>query len=711
MQRLPQKPPQNLFWQRLWVIVHPFLVSDKYKHLSQSEYGKVRAFNGAILIISAIIVFIAFPAYSVLPSTGFLPQRFGVTLSILFISLSCYFLSWRGFYDIAVHLFFPLLVSVTIAFAIYMGPEGADVIYYLIFVSGWATFFLGWRSWLALLATNFVFVMTFFIVTPEDIHGLVSRHAIIFHLVGSGTLIGVRLYMQYGQRHQQLSITQAEMRLRMTIESSEDGYCLMEAIRDETGEIVDFMIIEINEACYKHIDITREQLIYGSVCELFPVTKAGGFFEQYKEAVLTGKSFSQEYFIPGDYGAGWFYHHVTPLANGLVMMNRNITQRKQFELDLVKRQQRLQSLVETQSAYLVRTDLKGYYTFANKRFLDRFGYDLETLVGIDSLKTIHPDDQEKAHKAVEQCHKDVGYPISVTFRKLLPNDGVAWVDWEIVTIQDNLGNVSEIQWVGLDATDRMLSQANLVESEQLRLQLAQQAELNQIKTRMMTRISHEFRTPLSIIRSSTNLIERYGDRMDDDKHAEKLRHINEEVDRLVLMVADMGRILQGHGNTELVLSECNIYDFVATIITRYQSEDNNIHSIVLTAKEKFPIVRVDLHLMEIIISNLVVNAIKYSPKDSYVNVNLSYDEQYFTLTVTDNGIGILSSELPYIYDPFFRGSNFGELGGMGLGLSLVKSAVDAHEGSIKVVSVAGKGTTFTVTLPIGAEGDSINGVD
>ncbi|MDX2076247.1 MAG: ATP-binding protein [bacterium] len=704
MQPLTPKQRQALFGQRLWFIMQVLLVPDRYKHLPKQEYSKVRAFNAAILIICLIILFIVFPAYTLFPSTGSLPQRFGVTTTILIICLSCYFLSWIGQHKIAVNLFFPLLMLVTVAFAMSMGREGMDVIYYLFFVMGWATFFLSWRNWLLLLGANFVLVVTFFWITPEDIHGLVSRNAILFHLIGGGTLIGVRMYMQQGQKRHQLLLAQSEMRLRAAIESSEEAYAVVETVRDEKGEIVDFMIVEVNEACCKQVDRTREQMLYGYICELFPVTKKGGFFEQYKEAVETGKGFSQEYFIPGDYiGAGWFYHHVTPLANGFVMMNRDINQRKQFELEMVKRQNRLQSLVESQSSYLVRTDLKGNYTFANKSFLDRFGYDLDTIIGLPALKTIYPEDHDKTIKTVEQCYQNPGVPISVTLKKLLPNGEVAWVDWEFMTIEDNVGEIAEIQCVGLDITDRMVTQANLLHSEQLRLQLEQQADLNQIKTRMMTRISHEFRTPLSIIRSSTNLIERYGDRMDDNKRAEKLRHINEEVDRLALIVADMGRILNGQVSSELMLVECDIQDLVATIVARYLAEDNHAHSIVIIAQEKFPHVRVDLHLMELIIGNLVSNALKYSPKDSHVTINLTYDERHFTLTVIDNGIGILSSEQIYIYDPFFRGSNFGELGGMGLGLSLVKNAVDAHGGSIKVVSQAGKGTTFTVTLPIRTE--------
>jgi signal transduction histidine kinase len=70
------------------------------------------------------------------------------------------------------------------------------------------------------------------------------------------------------------------------------------------------------------------------------------------------------------------------------------------------------------------------------------------------------------------------------------------------------------------------------------------------------------------------------------------------------------------------------------------------------------------------------------------------------LTIRDNGIGILSHEVDKIFDPFFRGSNFGEVGGMGVGLSLVKHAVAVHGGAISVDSKDGKGTTFTVTLPI-----------
>jgi two-component system, OmpR family, sensor histidine kinase VicK len=105
-------------------------------------------------------------------------------------------------------------------------------------------------------------------------------------------------------------------------------------------------------------------------------------------------------------------------------------------------------------------------------------------------------------------------------------------------------------------------------------------------------------------------------------------------------------------------------------------------------------------LMRQIISNLVSNALKYSPSDKLIQIKLSCDAGSAICRVSDEGIGIPLGDLPRLFEPFHRGANVGAISGTGLGLSIAKEAVEKHGGTMSVESEVGKGTTFTVMIPL-----------
>ena len=106
--------------------------------------------------------------------------------------------------------------------------------------------------------------------------------------------------------------------------------------------------------------------------------------------------------------------------------------------------------------------------------------------------------------------------------------------------------------------------------------------------------------------------------------------------------------------------------------------------------------------MTLVISNLVENAIKYNKEHGWVKVTLDADHQFFTIVVADSGLGIPQESMDHIYERFYRvdKSRSREIGGTGLGLAITKSAIMMHRGSIKVESIEGEGTTFTVRIPL-----------
>jgi signal transduction histidine kinase len=136
------------------------------------------------------------------------------------------------------------------------------------------------------------------------------------------------------------------------------------------------------------------------------------------------------------------------------------------------------------------------------------------------------------------------------------------------------------------------------------------------------------------------------------------------------------------------------------IVSDVSRVTNNTHSIAMVAECEDCEYNVDSRLVSHILTNLLSNAVKYSKKDTEVGLHIAEEDGMLVFRVVDQGIGIPAHDLQNIYDLFFRGSNIGAVGGRGIGLKIVKDSVDVHRGVIEVESKVGKGTTFTVRLPI-----------
>lgn len=678
-------------------LIQPAPMYDTLPHLQRNQVQALNAtlwLGGVALVIATVTFWLFIRDYHRMRGTLLL--LFGD--SVLFIG--SYVLVQRGMWRTAVYLVYPAQLLMMFALALSLDAEGMSILYYLTFIMVWSGYFMMWRSWLLMIALTVALVSLYVWLTPSITLLMWYRQVGLFTLVASVIVILVRLYQERIHVRYIVGLTNAEAHLRAIIESSSDGYYLLKAVKDVDGSVVDFEITEVNTPACRQLNMTRQQLVGSRICELFPVNRSGGFFEQYKTVYLTGVPLEQEYYIPENMiGTGWYHHQVIPVVDGVVIINRDITQRKQRELELVKRQNRLQSLLEAQTSYLIRTDLQGRYTFANQRFLDQFNYDEGDIIGTDAMLSIYVEDHDKARDAVQRCLENPNVPVSVTLRKLTKSGELLWTDWEFTALSGSSGEVMEIQCVGMDATARMLAQEAQLEAERLRIELRQQAELTETKMRMMGRISHEFRTPLAVIRSSADLLKLYNDKMTPEKRAEKIDNINAAIVRLTEMLDDMGLILQGQAKPHVIKQACDVPNLLKDIVMRYQAVEDYQRDYIVKIQADFPMVMADKDHIELLITNLISNATKFSPITKPITVELTYTDIEWVLMVRDEGIGILPDEQDKIFEPFFRGTNFGEISGMGLGLSVVKRIVDAHNGLILVASTPHVGTTVTVRMP------------
>lgn len=236
--------------------------------------------------------------------------------------------------------------------------------------------------------------------------------------------------------------------------------------------------------------------------------------------------------------------------------------------------------------------------------------------------------------------------------------------------------------------------------------LEKEKELNQLKSRFITMASHEFRTPLAIISSSSGILQNFSDRLSEKRKQEHLETIQNTIKHIIQVLDDVLMINQAEAEKiEVKLEPLDIIKFCRHLKEEIEASfiSHEIDFYIDLGDEIFnnyQLVLVDKKLLRQIITNLLTNAIKYSPDHNLVNFSLSRKDNQLILKISDYGIGIPPSDQVHLFEYFQRGSNVGTLPGTGLGLSIVKKCVDLHQGEITLDSELGKGTVFTVILPL-----------
>jgi signal transduction histidine kinase len=220
-------------------------------------------------------------------------------------------------------------------------------------------------------------------------------------------------------------------------------------------------------------------------------------------------------------------------------------------------------------------------------------------------------------------------------------------------------------------------------------------------------VAHDLRNPLAAMRMGVQLLEPERRRVSEEKARRTLDLIARQVTRLERMVGDFldaTRIEGGH--LELRLQPLDVRAFAQEAIELYASSSMK-HRIVLSAPETPVEVRCDGARIAQVMNNLVSNAIKYSPGGGDVLLSVSRSDSEAILSVSDSGIGISSSDVPHIFEPFRRtGASRETAPGVGLGLSVARRIVEAHGGHIEVKSTVGLGSTFRVRLPLSGPADA-----
>src|SRR5258706_59301 len=231
--------------------------------------------------------------------------------------------------------------------------------------------------------------------------------------------------------------------------------------------------------------------------------------------------------------------------------------------------------------------------------------------------------------------------------------------------------------------------------------------LDRLKSDFIHTISHDLRSPLTSIMGYVELLDRVGPLNDQQKQF--VHHVQNSIQSVTALVndlLDLGRIEAGFDTRKDEVALETVLRYTLENLGR-QIEDKE-QQLQLNIVENLPIIRGNPIRMRQMTDNLLVNAIKYTPEKGAITVNLRLDGGQIIFEVADTGLGIPPTDQPHIFDKFYRASNAPKgTPGTGLGLAIVKSIVDNHQGRIWVESTVGKGTKFTIVLPVFNETEAI----
>lgn len=413
------------------------------------------------------------------------------------------------------------------------------------------------------------------------------------------------------------------------------------------------------------------------------------------------------------------------LYGGLV----NITERKLIEKELIDSEERFRTLIENVPDGLELLDLNGNFLQVNSATCTQLGYSRDELLSMNIIDII-PDMTVRTFKA-EFENVQIGQAISKEFMRRR-KDGLKYPA-ELTAGRIKIGGNERLLVSVRDISGRRKTEMELnlyrnhleqlvkertneieiinrrligeIEKERevemmLRESLNKEKELNELKNRFISTASHEFKTPLTTILSSVELIQRYGKGWDETKLEKHITRVQNSVDHLSKLIDDVLTISRSDtGKLQNNPVQLDLYELCNKFIEDVKLKATPKHELLFKYNSVSNIVNLDPKLMRFIINNLLTNAIKYSPEGGTVELKVDVDNQFIQLSVKDKGIGLAPEDEKHLCEPFFRARNALEFEGTGLGLSIVKRSVEVMNGEIYIKSKLNKGTMVEIFIP------------
>ncbi|MEM9946204.1 MAG: PAS domain-containing sensor histidine kinase [Cyanobacteria bacterium P01_D01_bin.36] len=384
-----------------------------------------------------------------------------------------------------------------------------------------------------------------------------------------------------------------------------------------------------------------------------------------------------------------------------------------LELETLRRQYQL--ILNAVGEGVYGLDLQGNVTFVNPAAASMIDWEMEDLIGQSMHQVLHHSHPDGSHYPRECCpiyaaFQD-GSTRRITDEVFWRKDGTSFpVEYISTPMQNEQGQLIGAVITFRDITQRKWAEAVLQQAnEDLEIKVRERAaalyeanerlrELSALKSRFVAMVCHEFRNPLNNIALSVSSLSRYDAKLSVAQKSQYLQGVAANVERMTKMIDDI--LVLGKLEAKRLYLEpepVDLVEFCQNLLTEVQPQQTALRFV---GRYKSLKAELDQTLLRSILTNILSNAIRYSPADSDIQFSLSRRKQRVIFQVADQGVGILPEDKPYLFEPFHRGKNVSNIPGTGLGLSIVKQFVELQRGEIQVESELGVGTVFRVMLPL-----------
>ena len=435
------------------------------------------------------------------------------------------------------------------------------------------------------------------------------------------------------------------------------------------------------------------------------------FIDTYSQTFKSGKETHREVAFVGHTGQRVIVNLKAVLISdfdnqlNVQLFMHNVTKESISRQHYVKINNELSMLIETVNAPIFEVDSDFLILSWNRAAANLTGFERSKVVNrsiFDIMVDEYSQDQFK-QLVSETVDGDFSKDREIEFKTTFGNT----IKW-LVSINPNYNtgdSFLSITCVARDITE-LDKYAESLENEvgkrtrQLKEALAKERELGEMKTKFISMASHEFRTPLTAINFAAGFLKKYNHKLDKEAQNKKLDKIQTQIKHITSLLDDV--LTTGKADEGKLKYQPEVFcfdDFIQPIIDDVLERFEYSHIIIPVEVQKGIQVALDRELGVKIFNNLLSNAVKYSPDSKIIELSYYAEDAAFVFSVKDFGIGIKSQDFPHLFDRFFRGDNVETIQGTGLGLPIVKEAVDLHGGSIKVESEEGRFTKFIVTLP------------
>jgi len=384
---------------------------------------------------------------------------------------------------------------------------------------------------------------------------------------------------------------------------------------------------------------------------------------------------------------------------------RDVTPQKIFERKITIVAREYQSVIENANAVIIGTDARGYITEWNEMAQQVTGYSKNESYIRRLSDFLAEESRDGFSEAVNRVLTD---EVVTNYESIIRAS-----DERRVTLLINatprtsaIGEVVGILFIGQDITELSAYRQSLEKkvrerTEALKSALENEKKLVEVKDRFVSMASHEFRSPISYIHRNIGAIKDNIDTLSSEDVRNRLTKIQSQAEHLTSLLEDvltMGKTGATNTRIKANLRRVDLKEFFNRIIDEVQTNTQQTHVIELDFPDAGLHIESDENLLRNIFVNLLTNAIKFSPGQDRVHLHVGSCDKHVVCKVRDYGLGIEEKDLPRIFEPFHRGGNVAKIKGTGLGLPIVKKAVDTLGGEVMVESQLGNGTMFTIKL-------------